>query len=321
LNIPKCFNHQNKFSDVFCLDENICVCFGCAFSEHKNHICVDIKSATEEKKIETVQLLKTIDINDFKNSILQVDEKILKRKESFNEEFLKLENEIKKLKEKFHQDVKDFEITKFELNEIFKFIQDLSLSSLEEMNLLQLIKIKKKLSELNFCDIRGFEICWDVFPSNMDVSTDKKTITQKKTDPRLAYSSFVIEKGYQDVEIQMKIVCVTWIGVGVAEASKVKMKDFTWNYSDYDKHETNLWSMNGYIWTTNSQTHKTSGKPSYINGNLINLKVCVNEKKLKMKTENDINWVVELPINLPVCFCVNLVGDGDSVTILSINKK
>ena len=126
----------------------------------------------------------------------------------------------------------------------------------------------------------------------------------------------------RDIEIAMKITYKSWIGVGVCEASKVDNKDSTWNYSGgFDKHGTNLWSMNGYTWTTDSKTHQQSGKPSYVNGDVIIMKIFNKEQMLRMKRDTATNWECELPITLPVCFCGNLGGIGDALEILPKNYK
>jgi hypothetical protein len=220
-----------------------------------------------------------------------------------------------------NSDTIEFENAEKELELLQKVIYDPK-TELDDSN----EELFDKFCELYQLDLSAVSstksIGWDVHKSTFTVSTDKKTITQNGSDPRLAFSSFVIKKGMKDVAIQMEIGYKSWVGVGVVEADKVQKQDFTWNYSGgFDKHGTNLWSMNGYTWTTDSQTHQKSGKPSYTNGKVIDLKVCVKEQKLKMKTEEDQNWVVELPITLPVCFCVNLGGVGDSITIKPKNKK
>eukprot|EP01080_Neovahlkampfia_damariscottae_P000626 gene626-8130_t len=167
------------------------------------------------------------------------------------------------------------------------------------------------------------KIKWDCFQNNFVVEDKEcKRIKQTGSNPRMAFTSYQIKKGMRDVEIAMKINYVSWVGVGVCEGSKVELKDFSWNYSGgYDKHGTNLWSMNGYTWTTNANTHQKSGKPSYSSNDIIELKICTKEQVLKMKRSSQQNWEVELPIQLPVCFCVNLGGSGDWVEILPKNYK
>jgi hypothetical protein len=280
------------------------LCFSCAFSEHKNHNCVEIKQATQNKNDEIMELLKSMDIQE---SISQIDETIEEKKEIFEKEYLKKEMEMKNLKDSFQQEMSELETSKLKLNSIS--FQDLNS---QDLNILNLMKIHQVL--LDFESKFNVEINWDVFPSNMSTSKDSKTIQQNGSDPRLAFSSFIIKKGMRDVSLQMKIGFVSWVGVGIVEASKVEKKDFTWNFNgEFKDHQTHLWCVNGYIWTNSK---KKLWQPGFSNGQLIDLKVCVKEQKLKMKSEKDNHWVVDLPITLPVCFCVNLGGSGDNVTIM-----
>eukprot|EP01080_Neovahlkampfia_damariscottae_P011248 gene11248-4067_t len=90
-------------------------------------------------------------------------------------------------------------------------------------------------------------------------------IIQNGNNPRLAFCSFPIKKGMNDIEICMKITKVSWVGVGVCET---------------ETHGTNLWSMNECIWTTNQKTHQSSGHLNYQTNDIIRMKISTKEQEL-----------------------------------------
>lgn len=169
----------------------------------------------------------------------------------------------------------------------------------------------------------GFNIkllSWDAIPSNMQ-ALNKYTVKQTGSNPRLGYSSYVFKAGSKEVHIQFKITYVSWVGVGVVEASKVKNLDFSWNYGGgATAHGTNLYSMNGYSWSTNPQTHSKCIFTSYSTGDIIDCKISPKKNTVYMKKLKDVTWY-EFPVTFPVCLCVNLGGAGDVVEILQKKEK
>ncbi len=52
-----CKKHESPL-DLFCRDEQTCVCSVCAVKDHKNHNTVPIEEESEQKKVEVIILLK-----------------------------------------------------------------------------------------------------------------------------------------------------------------------------------------------------------------------------------------------------------------------
>jgi DNA repair ATPase RecN len=113
---PKCINHPNKASELFCFDHKCCLCSSCAIFEHRDHDCVGIQEATQRVKKE---------IDSF-----SIEDKINKIKDTINENCLI----ISKLEEKYEQDLKNL---KNDFNKKF--------DEVEESN----SKLKEKLNGLN----------------------------------------------------------------------------------------------------------------------------------------------------------------------------
>jgi DNA repair exonuclease SbcCD ATPase subunit len=93
---PKCINHSFKTSEVFCFDDNCCLCSTCALLKHKDHNILFIQEATEkiQKEMESISIDE--EIKNIEESIEEINENISKRNEKFEKELKELKNQYEK---------------------------------------------------------------------------------------------------------------------------------------------------------------------------------------------------------------------------------
>jgi hypothetical protein len=130
----------------------------------------------------------------------------------------------------------------------------------------------------------------------------------------------VITQQSPDLILQVKVKYTTWIAIGVATTKRVMEKNFKWDDTDApDKHGTNHWSANGYLWTQHSNTHRKKTLPTYSTGDIIQFRFTPREGVFYMKKLSDRTWN-PLPITYPVCLCAIMSSRDDSVEILQTDK-
>jgi alpha-tubulin suppressor-like RCC1 family protein len=137
---PKCFNYPNKISEFFCFEENICLCFDCAFFQHKEHDCVKIKEAIKRIQKELGFFKVNEEIQIIQQSLRKLNQDISKRNKQY-------EDDLKKLKEIYSTEMNQFEESNFKMKEKLKEMVELK-ENLKSEDIQILLKIKNVIGAI-----------------------------------------------------------------------------------------------------------------------------------------------------------------------------
>jgi hypothetical protein len=134
---PKCVNHPLKPSEVFCFDDNCCLCSACALLKHKDHHVSELYEATETIQDEMEALFSDEEITKAEDSIEEIIDNISKRNN-------KHQMTLEQLKYQLSIDLSVFEELKLEKKEKLNTLNTLKemKEKLKNSNILELLKIK-----------------------------------------------------------------------------------------------------------------------------------------------------------------------------------
>jgi hypothetical protein len=143
---PKCLNHPNKPSEIFCFDDNSCLCSSCAILDHKDHDISEIKEANQRIQLSTEEKIKN------------TQESIKKINVDISEINEKYEQDSKKLKENYMRDLDTLKETKLKLNENLNTLEELKLN-LKTSKDLSILKMKDEYDITRSEDYKEIYAC------------------------------------------------------------------------------------------------------------------------------------------------------------------
>jgi DNA repair exonuclease SbcCD ATPase subunit len=133
--VPKCLNHSTKASEIFCFEDNCCLCSVCALLKHKDHDILDINEATKRIQKEIMSFSTKEEIKIIEESIEKINKEISKRNEKF-------EKDLENLKEDHMKDLDVLGDSKLKLQENLNTLEEFE-RKLKSSNILTLLKMKK----------------------------------------------------------------------------------------------------------------------------------------------------------------------------------
>jgi hypothetical protein len=189
--VPKCLNHSTKASEIFCFEDNCCLCSVCALLKHKDHDILDINEATKRIQKEIMSFSTKEEIKIIEESIEKINKEISKRNEKF-------EKDLENLKEDHMKDLDVLGDSKLKLQENLNTLKEFE-SNLKSFNILTLLKMNT-VEVLN-SNLYNLKLENEVEPVNQSCTSHSKQTIDWTTELQ-----FLKEMGFSDTQKNIQLL-------------------------------------------------------------------------------------------------------------------